>query len=277
MIISDHYQFVFVHIPKCAGTSVRKPIQNLDDRDGFYTGRVDHHDTLELLDYVHIPLFVLREYFPEDYEKIHDYWSFAVLRDPFARFPSSISQRMKRYGGKPLQDRGSAEIAAEIAQTIDFLVKQPRNNHLLPAEFIHFQRQVDYIQLDGKRVVDTLYTMDELALLLSDIGQIVGQDLSRGGEESKADHANRTMVHRNDGFRWLIESTRPVTRLITQALPITARQKLRNIVYVPRDQRLQSLFDSHYVTDFICDYYRDDIDLWNTVLQSNARFNEGPI
>jgi hypothetical protein len=89
MIISDRHHFVFAHIPKCAGTSVRDALQHLDDRDGFYTGRVDQHPTLGLLDYVHIPLFNLRDHFRSEFEKAGDYWSFAVVRDPFGRFPSA--------------------------------------------------------------------------------------------------------------------------------------------------------------------------------------------
>ncbi len=80
MIISDKHQFAFVHIPKCAGTSLRSILQHFDDRGSKFTGRVDHHTELGELDYVHIPLFALREHFRPEFEAVQQYWSFAVVR-----------------------------------------------------------------------------------------------------------------------------------------------------------------------------------------------------
>lgn len=89
MIISDRHHYVFAHIPKCTETSVRDALQHLDDRDGFYTGRLDQHPALGLLDYVHIPLVTLRDHFRPELEKAGDHWSFAVVRGPIGRFPSA--------------------------------------------------------------------------------------------------------------------------------------------------------------------------------------------
>jgi hypothetical protein len=273
MIISDKYRFAFVHIPKCAGTTVRNSLQQLDDRDGFYTRRVDQHAEIGLMDYVHIPLFELRNYFGSDFERIHDYWSFAVVRDPFARFPSSVSQRVRMYGDEPIQKQGVAAIKSAIDDSMEFLAKQPRHNHRLPAEYIHFQKQVDYIYLDAERIVDTLYMVDEVTTLIGDVGGHVGQELLAdvGGDPARG---NRAVVHRSDALQRLVETTRPVTRLFTGVLSEAARQSMRNMVYVPRDRRLSSLFNSGYVQDFIRDYYREDILLWNEVVRSKQESQE---
>lgn len=263
-----------MHIPKCAGTSVRDPLQPLDDRDGYYTGRVELHLDLGLLDFVHIPLFTLQDYFFADFERIRDYWSFAVVRDPFARFPSSVSQRFRMYGDEPIQKQGVTAIKSAIEQSIEFLAKQPHNNNRLPTEYIHFQKQVDYICLDGKRVVDTLYTVDEVETLIGDVGERVRQDLLAHVGQNRTVHANRTVVHRNEMVRLLVETTRPMTRLVTTALTESARDRLRNMVYVSRDRRLASLFNSDYVQDFIREYYREDIELWSNVNWSKQKNQE---
>lgn len=265
MIISDKYQFAFVHIPKCAGTTVRTPLQRMDDCDGFFTSRVDHHPDLGLLDYVHIPLFTLRDYFSSEFEKVQNYWSFAVMRDPHSRFASSISQRLKKYRNQPIQNCSAVEIKEEIKRSIDFLENQLRYNHHLPAEYIHFQKQVDYILLDGKQIVDDLYTVDEVDLLLAAVSKRVGCNLCAGGNDGQMPQDNRSMVYRNELFRLLMKSTRPVTRLAARTLSENSRQKLRNMIYIRRDQRLESVFSSDYVQDFIQNYYQDDIALWNEI------------
>jgi hypothetical protein len=262
VIISDRHQFVFVHIPKCAGTTVRNTLQHFDDRNGFYTRRVEQHAELGMLDYVHIPLFVLREYFQQDFELLKDYWSFALVRDPFARFSSSIAQRFRMNGDQPIYNQGIADIRAEIDLTIDFLSKQPGETHLLPAEYIHFQKQVDYIFLDELQVMDAVYTVNEIGALLADLGERIGQDLTDDKREKGVRKDNPTLVHRNEIMRYLVKGIRPVAKYVYRTLPPGARQKIRTRILVPPDRRLQSLFSSNYVQDFIHDYYCRDLEYW---------------
>ncbi|MAY25778.1 MAG: hypothetical protein CMK02_05710 [Polycyclovorans sp.] len=271
MIISDRHHFVFAHIPKCAGTSVRNALQHLDDRDGFYTGRVDQHPTLGLLDYVHIPLFTLRDHFRSEFEKAGDYWSFAVVRDPFGRFPSSVSQRFKMYGAGAIQNQTTEKIKAEIEHSIKFLLRQPRHQYQLPAEYIHFQKQVDYVYLDGVQIVDSLYLVDEVDRLLQDVSARTELDslVREGGSEPRL--ANRSMVYRNEALRRLVEITRPFARIIYRAVPKSAQQRLQSMIYVPRNSRLESLFSSEYVTDFIKDYYREDLALFDDVREARIK------
>lgn len=266
MIISDRHRFVFVHIPKCAGTSVREPLQRLDDRYGFYTDRVDRHPTLGLLDFVHIPLFTLRDHFRSEFDKVADYWSFAVVRDPFSRVPSSVSQRLKMYGGSAIQNQTTKNIKAEVQRSIDFLSRQPRHQHQLPAEYIHFQKQVDYVYLDGLQIMNSLYLVDEVDRLLQNVSVRTGVDLMVADDDGLEPRlANRSMVYRNESVRRLVDISRPFARLIYRAFPKAAQQHLKSMIYVHRNSRLDSLFSSEYVTDFIKDYYREDIELFDEV------------
>ena len=52
---------------------------------------------LRLWLFAHIPLSDLAAHFPEEYEKIAAYRSFAVVRDPRARFLSAIFQRLREF------------------------------------------------------------------------------------------------------------------------------------------------------------------------------------
>lgn len=271
MIISDRHRFAFVHIPKCAGTSVRGQLQHLDDRDGYYTGRVDRHPTLGLLDYVHIPLFTLRDHFRSEFEKVGGYWSFSVVRDPFDRFPSAISQRLKKYGGGAIQNQTTEKIKAEIQHSIDCLLRQPRHQYQLPAEYIHFQKQVDYVYLDGVQIADSLYLVDEVDRLLQDLSARTGLDSLVREDGSEPRVANRSIVYRNEAVRRLVDTTRPFARMIYRAVPRSAQQRLKAMVYVPRNSRLEPLFSSEYVTDFIKDYYREDLVLFDDIRETRIK------
>ncbi|GHC32489.1 sulfotransferase family 2 domain-containing protein [Aidingimonas halophila] len=269
MIISNKYRFVFVHIPKCAGTTVRAVLQVFDDRNGFYTSRVEQHEDLGRLDFVHIPLFILEQYFSSELERIKRYWTFSVLRDPYSRFPSSVSQRMKKYGPGAVHTQSIKQVKKEVDEAIAYLSNQPKKPHLLPAEYIHFQKQRDYVELNGEWVVDTLYRLDQIPKLFQDVSNRTSGELTVSDEVSGGAHANRSVVYRNNLMRSLIEPTRPATRVLTRAIPDSVRQKLRNLVYVPRDKRLRDIFESDYVIGFISDYYKEDIKLWNRLLETS--------
>ena len=170
MIISDKHKFVFIHIPKCAGTSIRSQLQNFDDTGGAYTSKVALHGQLGLLDYVHIPLSIIREYFPAEYERLLAYQSFAVIRDPFERFPSSLAQHIRMYKKEDLRRLKDKDLEKEIDEVINYLSDVDINTD---PTFIHFEKQISFVDLDNEPVVKNVYRIDDIGLLLSDIGQLV--------------------------------------------------------------------------------------------------------
>jgi len=260
MIISDTYRFVFVHIPKCAGTTVRMRLQGFDTRNGEFYG-VRQHPQLGRLEYGHIPLFTLREYFPEEFATVRDYWSFAVVREPFSRFGSSISQRLKEYIKTPIHKLGMTEIMKHIDECIEYLSQQPRHAHLLQTEYKHFQKQIDFLEVDGECLIDTIYTLGQIDLLLNDVGQRVGRSITEP-EKNASSHENRTVVFRNEVFRKLIEAVRPLSDRAGKILPEGMKQNVRDYVYVSQVDRLKDVFAMQHVKDFIKDYYAEDFQVY---------------
>jgi hypothetical protein len=243
-------------------------LEQYDSRKGAFTDRIAIHPNLGQLDYVHIPLFTLRQYFPLEFAAVQNYWSFAVMRDPFTRFASSISQRLKKYSDQPIQKRSLDEVRSIIHEIIDFLCRQPRSGHRLPPEYIHFQKQVDYIELEGVRILDSIYTVNEIDHLRSDIAQNAGKNPGGLVTEEAVSRANRTVVFRNELLRRVIEIARPVTDPLGLVLPTSVKQVIRDRVYVPRDQRMKGLFEDDDVRAFIRDYYAEDIALYRQISQS---------
>ena len=79
MIVSDEHRFVFIHIPKCAGGSVRSVLRELDSTGGRFSETYEMHRMIGKVDMTHIPLNVLRENYPDVYKKIEDYYFFEFV------------------------------------------------------------------------------------------------------------------------------------------------------------------------------------------------------
>lgn len=93
MIISDSHEFVFLHNPKAAGTTVRHALKKWDTRNNFYWGIVLDRAADWNVDKAHLPLHVLGRLFPSDHERVHRYFSFGFSRHPVTRFISAFHER----------------------------------------------------------------------------------------------------------------------------------------------------------------------------------------
>jgi hypothetical protein len=88
MIVSHNYKFVFIHIPKNAGTFITELIMKLDpDALNIYSGDVGHQKYLQISE---SPLFNV----------IKDYKFFAVLRNPVEQLISWYNYTKKNVSVK---------------------------------------------------------------------------------------------------------------------------------------------------------------------------------
>lgn len=265
MILSHKHHFAFIHIPKCAGTTVRSFLQPFDDTDGAFTNRIAYHSELGKIDYVHIPLFILAHDFPNEFACLQKYWSFAVVRDPFTRFASSVSQRLRMHTNVPIQNRPLKQIRDAVDESIATLSSVSFKNVLLPPEYIHFQKQVDFIYHDRQCIPDNLYTVQNVDSLFADLNRHVEYDFVTRAAAANMPPANRTKVFRNDLTRRTIQAVRPVTDVVGSALPERTKQRIRDKIYVQRTSQMDDIFGADYVRAFIREYYRDDIALYKQV------------
>jgi hypothetical protein len=63
MIVSSKHDFAFVHIPKCAGSTIRHPLRDKDDFGGRFYRSIEVPG-LGLVNANHLPLNILQEHFP---------------------------------------------------------------------------------------------------------------------------------------------------------------------------------------------------------------------
>ena len=259
MILSDRYQFVFVHVPKCAGTSVRQAVLPYHDADSRFLKAVERHPDLGEIDFRHLPLALLRQIDPDAFEKLQKYDSFALLRDPAQRFRSALAQRTKMYLGKEFAQLEPAEIRAEIDRVVDYLQGAPS---LIAPEFIHFARQSDYVTCDGVQMVGHLYPIERLDLLGAALGRHIGTDALPIG------HANKTTVFRHPRLKRVLRGGSAAARLVLPAaMHETLRVRARRKLMKPGSAAPVPAFAGPDVQAFIDSYYAADAALYREAVR----------
>lgn len=262
MILSDRYRFLFIHIPKCAGTSVRNAVLPYHDADARFLKAVETHPELGPIDFRHLPLTLLRRLDPEAFAKLESYESYALIRDPYRRFRSAMAQRAKMYLGTEMAQLGTSELRDEICRVIDHLQSEPP---VLAPEFIHFSRQSDFVQADGRRMVGNLFPVERLDLL----GQALGRRIGAGRLE--VGHVNQTTVFRHPVLKHLALASSAVAK---RALPASAhralRRSARRVLMKPTRSADVPVFDEGFVREFVARHYAEDIALHREVLADTA-------
>jgi hypothetical protein len=170
MIIDDVHRVAFIHIPKCGGTSVSRQFGQLDSCGGHFR-RKGEHPNLGLIHFAHIPLYYLKQEYLAEFEKIRNYRSFALLRDPHSRFASAVCQRLEEFGGVPPLQITSPIALREARHVMKWLMARDRFCNL---EYIHFSRQADYVRLDGVQVASDVFLIENMAEFGASLGELCG-------------------------------------------------------------------------------------------------------
>ena len=250
MIISEDRGFAFLHIPKNAGTSVRRQLEPFDTTDGTFRNPIEH-PALGRLYGTHVPLTVLREHFGETFEKLRGLRTFAVVREPRARFRSALAQLLREkhqvelaHADQDLVDREANQVAEGLSAAGDMPSR----------ELTHFIPQHRWIEVDGELFTDELFLMSDVAGLFAAISAHIGEQV---GEPAKA---NETVSHR---FPGLIGAARKANRQLQNALPSGAHKFLVDVAkpiltrrpavadeQVPGGEALDAFLSEHYAKDF---------------------------
>jgi len=256
VIISDRHELAFIHIPKCGGTSIRQAIERYDDTGGAFTNRVEVHPTYGVLDFVHIPLRRLKQSFPEEFRKVATYRSFSVVRNPYERFYSSLAQHLRRHQGISIADLSVREVETAAKDVIGEIYGCELVND---SRFIHFERQSNFIMLDGRQLVTDIFSLDELQTLAIFLRRITGDSVSFEVA------SNATRVFRSQAIRALVGSfIRCGGRSLSNALHPSKRSWLRSLLYTEAKRGAVWMQGEGIavINEFISDHYVDDINLF---------------
>ncbi|MEM9231038.1 MAG: sulfotransferase family 2 domain-containing protein [Pseudomonadota bacterium] len=269
MIINDRHGFAFVHIPKAGGSTIRSALRAYDEsHDRYYAKSVADHPVLGRLDYPHIPLDILAAHFQEDFERLRRYHSFAVMREPFARFRSAVAQRLRMYKRMDLEQVTDEDVRTEITEAVAYLSATTGSTAGYDCDFIHYLPQARFVYHESQQIVQRVYPLDHVDNLLGDISVLVGKDLD---PEPKR---NVSFENRLSGL-WAAQriSQTWVEPYLPRALwkpPLAATRRLmfRTGVFRNWDQLYDPLFRNAEVRGFVNEYYAQDIALFKRVAEA---------
>jgi len=165
VVISDTERFVFIHVPKCAGTTIRGSLRRYDTRNNYYW---DHHSlpgskasspALEI-DKAHLPLAILRSLYPNDFSLLSKYTTFAVSRHPRTRLVSAFFEPRRQ-----LLKLATSESHAEATKVQDtfkgYVTALVTTANFLQRQFVHAMPQTFYHVYRGKVTTDVIIKLED--------------------------------------------------------------------------------------------------------------------
>jgi hypothetical protein len=157
MIVSHARKFIFIHNPKCAGTSFRTAIDVYDDHGLKFWGLFYNPFFMKNLDYAHLRTWEVAAVFPEIMEKFSSYRSIVFVKNPYTRFVSSVREHFLRFRNNKLSDLSAAEQMARVEK----FVEQEITLHKVLGDvaYVHFSPQSWFINLGGRRLVTHIIPM----------------------------------------------------------------------------------------------------------------------
>jgi len=154
MIISSFYQYLYIHIPKNAGSSVSWSLTHY--HGGFF--REQKHDTY----YIAI----------QNYPHEAHYFTFAFVRNPFTRLVSWWNYLNSTEGNRE-SSKNRIKLFLEDVPTFKAFVYALPKNHKGRLKFFYFQKpQYDYLSTCGKIGIDFVGKVENLK---EDWGKICDQ------------------------------------------------------------------------------------------------------
>lgn len=253
MIVSDGLRLAFLHIPKCAGSTVSRDLAAHDTLDDIFRAFWTPPNGGEVAMF-HITLAQLEAYFPDVLEKVRTYESYAVIRDPSRRLFSSLGY----YMGFVLKQPVRPDDIGRLEETLrDVSERLYASQGPLESRFVYFTRQSDYVRLHGTRVVRHLYPLEALADLAADLRTRHGITIDISSRLNPMTVADRPLV-------------RTMKRVAGPLLPKAARANLRKALLPSREETAEAIYQRISATSLFLDlmegYYGEDVLLYRALM-----------
>lgn len=189
MIVSNEKNFVFMHNPKVAGTSVRKVLEPLRDTPfDFANNRPDPLTGERIIDRSHLGIDEFAHYYPSLWQRAKRLTFFALYRDPKARFLAAINQYSKMYGDTDIRFAPLGKRSDFFKRTLEQLeamgtAEKTMDNH----ELAFFRPQWIFMESTNPERRDLkvrAYALSEFDEFTRDISMVTGNRLQFPRENS---------------------------------------------------------------------------------------------
>ena len=179
VIISHDLKIVFLHVPKCAGTALRKVFQQ-ELQPGSSVSFFDFaysHVLRRYVDLAHLPLVDLR-HFPE-WRFLKRYQTIACVRNPYARLASACREYYRQFSRETQQQM--LEEAPSAEQLNHYLAALPAAYEAHDLRYVHAFPITWFTHYGSKPMVDHVLRMENLECDLSSLSRksVLPENLSR--------------------------------------------------------------------------------------------------
>jgi hypothetical protein len=173
MIVSHRRRFLFLHNPKCAGTSLRMALATHHDDPVTFWGIRQVPTAPNLLDHAHLRLWEVHTLFPHLLAAAETYRSVVLVRNPHRRFASALDEHFRVFRGD-LQL--GAMSAAERTRTIEAFIETTLTEQAVATDFrlVHFSPQTWFIHLEGQQVPNHILPIDDHGSFVADTFACLG-------------------------------------------------------------------------------------------------------
>ena len=159
MIISDTHKFIFIHVPKCAGTSIRQSLYKYDTRNNFFWNYVPIAPASEeegeplLVDKGHMTLGVWRSLYPDAYSLINEYTVFSISRNPISRLLSGFFEPRDILYHRLCKDNQKTKDIEDVNYKFSCYIDEINTSaNFLKQQYVHNTPQYLYT-LDGNKLI----------------------------------------------------------------------------------------------------------------------------
>ena len=186
MIISDTQKFIFLHIPKCGGTTIRNSLINFDTRNNYfwmfdYLPGAEAESPKLQVDKAHMTLAIFKQLYPRDFELLNDYTVFAFSRNPIKRLISSFWEPRKRILKTFDENQLDINLKNKIQELFNlYLEKLVLNFSFLDPSYLHSTPQNMYVTFGKKVVTDVIIKLDDpteginsLSILIPEVAKTI--------------------------------------------------------------------------------------------------------
>jgi len=159
MIISDKLGTIFIHNPKCAGTTVRLSLLPYETRANYYWmfDEINGHK----VDKAHLPLSLLKYYNPSDFSLLKEYFVFGFVRNPYQRTISAFNEIHPFFYKK--MSRNEIEFDDYRLKLNAFCINiTDKKIQGWEFKYRHFIKQVDMYFLNKKCHADLILKLEEI-------------------------------------------------------------------------------------------------------------------
>lgn len=266
-IIREADNFVFVHIPKCGGSSIAIGLTAALDPplpgETRYTGqKLDTREGLGTYMDAHKPLWMLRDYFPDELAAYRTCACFAVVRDPLKRFVSAVQQHIREFGRSNIAEMSNAEVNKTLDHIMDHLTKHRDN---VGGEYVHFIPQYDYVFLDGERIVEHVYPLKNLDAMATHIATVIKRPVNF------KHRANTSAGPQRGPLKVLKRLGRPLRNIMPSGLYWPIKSFIIKSMTKSLPDSSLDVLQSDQVRAFVENYYANDIQLYDETCQVIAR------